>query len=326
MPEPGTELKFKNWKFCTRAPFVIYADLESVLAKHNKQTGASRLYQHHKPCAASALLVSTVPTFDNQFCIFTGQDAVKKFLDKLIEWEEKAIEHLEHNIPMRTLSKKQVEAHRQATTCCICHNPQRPFIGGDGNWQKVHDHDHVTGYYIGAAHDLCNRRRRVVYEIPVFLHNFRGYDSHLIVQSFKHYQNREIKVIGQNLERYIQVKWGPNLVFKDSLMFLSSSLDSLVESLRKTDPAKFERLETLIPSLYPNTDPKLLLRKGVFPYEYLDSFEKLNDGQLPPREAFASSLAGKECSEDDYRYAQQVCQITYITVKSRFLYLFLFVS
>jgi len=255
-----------------------------------------------------------VPTFDNQFCIFTGDDAVEHFLDKLIEWEQKAIEHLERNIPMRVLSRKQLDAHRQAATCCICHNPHRPFIDGDGNWQKVHDHDHVTGYYIGAAHDLCNRRRRVVYEIPVFLHNFRGYDSHLIVQSFKNYPNREINVIGQNLERYIQVKWGSNLVFKDSLMFFSSSLDSLVTSLRKTNPAKFQRLEALIPSLYPNTDPMLLLRKGVFPYEYLDSLDKLTEPQLPPREAFASTLSGKECSVDDYQYAQQVSRITYFIV------------
>ena len=33
LPEPGTSIKFTNWKFITMAPFVIYADLESVLAE-----------------------------------------------------------------------------------------------------------------------------------------------------------------------------------------------------------------------------------------------------------------------------------------------------
>ena len=57
---------------------------------------------------------------------------------------------------------------------------------------------------------------------------------------------------------------------------------------------------------YPAADYKLLLRKGVFPYEYLDSFAKMADAQLPPREAFRSTLTGKDCSEDDYQYAQQI--------------------
>ena len=73
----------------------------------------------------------------------------------------------------------------------------------------------------------------MVYDIPVFLHNFRGYDSHLIVTALSkpQYRDRGIQVIGQNMERYIQLKWGQNLVFRDSFMFLTSSLESLVQSL-----------------------------------------------------------------------------------------------
>ena len=68
----------------------------------------------------------------------------------------------------------------------------------------------------------------------------------------------------------MQVKWGNNLVFRDSFMFLTSSLESLVYSLRKTDETRFEHLESLMSTRYPGTDFKLLLRKGVFPYEYLE--------------------------------------------------------
>ena len=59
-------------------------------------------------------------------------------------------------------------------------------------------------------------------------------------------------------------------------------------------------------SRYPGTDFKLLLRKGVFPNEYLDSFVKFDDHELPQREEFFSTLRGEECSAEDYDYAQSV--------------------
>ena len=86
------------------------------------------------------------------------------------------------------------------------------------------DHDHVTGYYIGAAHDLCNRQRKVIYDVPVFFHNLRGYDGHLIVKEMATYHGRAIKPIGKNIKRYLQIKWDRNVVFRDSLPFLAQSL------------------------------------------------------------------------------------------------------
>ena len=142
---------------------------------------------------------------------------------------------------MRTLSADQDMRYTNATECCICHSKNRPFDNSD-DWRKVRDHDHITGYFIGAAHNLCNKRRRVVFQIPIFIHNFRGYDGHLIVHAFNKFPNREIKVIGQSMERYLQVAWGKNLVFRDSLQHLTSSLEKLVESLMKVGEHKFKHL------------------------------------------------------------------------------------
>ena len=50
LPEPGTSLKFTNWKFITMAPCVIYADLESVLAEVDITHGKTHIYQKHKCC------------------------------------------------------------------------------------------------------------------------------------------------------------------------------------------------------------------------------------------------------------------------------------
>ena len=51
---------------------------------------------------------------------------------------------------------------------------------------------------------------------------------------------------------------------------------------------------------------KLLTRKGVFPYEYLNHMDVLNETALPPREAFDSRLSGTEISEAEYAHAQNV--------------------
>ncbi|KYQ51396.1 hypothetical protein ALC60_09506 [Trachymyrmex zeteki] len=51
-----------------------------------------------------------------------------------------------------------------------------------------------------------------------------------------------------------------------------------------------------------------LTRKGVFPYEYIDCSEKLNELCLPPRESFYSSLTDNTVSESDYAHAVNVWQ------------------
>lgn len=56
-------------------------------------------------------------------------------------------------------------------------------------------------------------------------------------------------------------------------------------------------------------DLKLLLRKGIYPYEFVTSIEKLRETTtLPPREAFFSRLKDEEVSEEDYEHAQNVWQ------------------
>ena len=47
----------------------------------------------------------------------------------------------------------------------------------------------------------------------------------------------------------------------------------------------------------------LLLRKVVFPYEYMDNWEKFDDNTLPPKEAFYSNLDLEDIRDEDYAHA-----------------------
>ena len=50
----------------------------------------------------------------------------------------------------------------------------------------------------------------------------------------------------------------------------------------------------------------LLLRKGVYPYEYMDTWEKFNEISLPRKEDFYSNLNMEDISDIDYRHANNV--------------------
>ena len=50
----------------------------------------------------------------------------------------------------------------------------------------------------------------------------------------------------------------------------------------------------------------LLLRKDVYPYEYINSWKKFNENALPPKEAFYSELNLEGIFDADYEYVKNV--------------------
>ena len=50
----------------------------------------------------------------------------------------------------------------------------------------------------------------------------------------------------------------------------------------------------------------LLLRKGVYPYEYMDTWEKSSEISLPSKKDFYSNLNMENINDSDYRYANNV--------------------
>jgi len=145
-----------------------------------------------------------------------------------------------------------------------------------------------------------------VYKVPVFIHNFRGYDSHLIVPTFTHFKGMNMSVIGQGLEKYLTLTWDGTIVFKDSLQFLNGKLESLVACLLKSGKDKFRVLRAAFEGETDEAGIDMLLRKGVYPYDYMNSVDKFPEAQLPAREAFFNRLTNQQCSEDDYERARSV--------------------
>ena len=53
----------------------------------------------------------------------------------------------------------------------------------------------------------------------------------------------------------------------------------------------------------------LLLRKCVYPYEYMDSWEKFNETSLPDKESFYSKLNKEGITDGDYAHAEKVWEV-----------------
>ena len=90
------------------------------------------------------------------------------------------------------------------------------------------------------------------------------------------------------------------LRFIDSFKFMSSRLDSLTNNSVCGGRKLFGFDD------YNDSQYNLLTRKGIYLYEYMSSWDKFKESQLPPIEAFYSSLNLSNIRDDDYQHAQRV--------------------
>ena len=161
---------------------------------------------------------------------------------------------------------------------------------------RVRDYCHITGKYRGAAQNNCNINFRLTDKIPVIFHNLKEYDSHLIMQEIGKFEPN-INVIPNNLEKYTAFFLGNNLKFINSLQFMNDSLEKLAKNITISD-MKYTSQEF--------QDVELIKRKGVYPYDYMDSFDKFNNKNLPSKEKFFCMLSNKHITDKNYKHVENV--------------------
>ena len=83
---------------------------------------------------------------------------------------------------------------------------------------------------------------------------------------------------------------------------MAASLDSLVNNLPED---AFNNLR----KYYTGDKLSLVKKKGVYPYEYMDSLERFKETKLPPKEAFYSRLTEEDISNEDYTHAKKIWRV-----------------
>ena len=183
-------------------------------------------------------------------------------------------------------------------SCWIC----KKLINHDD--EKVRDHCHITSKFSGAAHQNCNLNFQLTKIIPVIFHNLKGYDSHLIF-SLLHMINLKIRVIPNGSEKYMAFFLNKNSVFIDSMQFMNSSLDKIFKHLSDED---FKYLVEELGS----DNLEILKQKGVYHYEYMNSFKKFDEDkgkifqQKMERLINDGKISDGHISIEDYLFCEKI--------------------
>ena len=324
MPKQGENiLKFNNFHKQLPVPFVIYADFEAItkkvlgckqseeIEKDKDRRSYMEAYQTHEDCGYGCKVICCYDgKYSKYTSIYRGENAVYKFMEKMLEEVEycKAVIKKHFNKPL-VMTEVDGQCFENMDGCHIC---GEKYADKD---VRVREYCHIAGKFRGSAHQECNLKLRIKPEnlkIPLIFHNLRGYDCHFIMQQIgeianKHgYTNKKgekqdlnIKAIPNNMEKYMAFMLGNHLTFIGSFQFMSSSLDKLISNLPKdgliyTSKAfKGKRLD-------------LMSQKGVYPYDYMDSFEKFNEKELPTKDQFYSILNDQHITDDEYDHAKEV--------------------
>ena len=286
MPQKGSFITFKNYKNQLPAPFVIYADFECLTEKVSEvKTDKLEKIQSHVPCGFGYKVVCCYDQkYTKNTVIYRGADCVDVFLQDIKREVDECLKIKQTVVPMKNVDK---ELHANSHECHICGK----LITGEDI--KVRDHCHITGKYRGPAHSKCNLNYKINMKIPIIFHNLRGYDSHIIMQCIGKL-GEDIFIIPNNMEKYMSFGLGKHIVFIDSFQFMSSSLAELVNNLEDYPIVKSE------------IDNHLIIKKGVYPYDYFDSWDRFNEDKLPPKSDFYSVLTGAGITDEDYLHAQTV--------------------
>ena len=315
MPEiENSKLFFTNYQSKWFVPFVVYFDFESLIkpvqtCSNSSEVSSSNIIEIHEPCGFCVVvkeLDNPKPAF---FKVDRSRDCWKNFAELL--------EQLAKDIYCK---KQQHRIYRglappdDSDRCWLC----KEILHDD----KVLDHCHATGRFLGYAHNKCNLKRRTVNYTPIIAHNSSNYDLHHICKNLHFFSdNCKVQVIPLTDERYISLSIGVKvdsyldsrgfeknvfeyLRFIDSYRFMASSLDKLAGFLPK---ACFSLLDQHFAS-YDQSERDLLYRKGFYPYSYFDNHDKFEEKQLPALENWTNSLNGGTVSitAEDLQHAQKV--------------------
>ena len=313
-PNKGEEfLKFDEFEKGMKMPFVIYADFECInkSVKSKENNNKTKKKSIHKVSGYCFTVVS--PYYKSRMFSYRGKDAAIKFLQNIFTEEKKIMNIFKYeDKQMKQLTSKQQKQYLESNLCHIC---KEHILVEDDKGVKVRDHCHFTGDYRGSAHQQCNLKYRKVKKIPVFFHNLSSYDSHLIFQYINKLKGvKEPNVLAKSMEKFIAFSIG-NLHFKDSLQFLNASLEKLVFNL-KVKASKENNVKGVFKCTFkyfnkrwshlPDEAFEMLMRKGVYPYSYMNSFKKFKETKIPKKEDYYNDLTLKHISNEDYDFAHKL--------------------
>ena len=155
MPEEGkNKMAFTNYHKQMKAPYVVYADFESLVKKistcePDSEKSFTIKTEKQEPCGFSFLIVRS----DGQAfgpVTYRGEDAIYNFLRFLLVEEKRMREDMANKRPI-VMTNSDWQKHNSATECHICNKSlfKESFL------DSIQVHDPENGHYCGQSHRSC---------------------------------------------------------------------------------------------------------------------------------------------------------------------------
>lgn len=189
--EQNCTVRFKNYNHKLKVPFIVYADIETLLKAPDSNFSKSNntvAYQEHEAFSIAYYFKCMHNTGQSYFKSYRGEECVEWFTKELHDIAYKVSSILNNVKEMDTTIEDKV-FFAFSDECHICGERYSE------NDIPVRDHCHLTGKYRGSAHSNCNLNFQVSRHIPVVFHNLSHYDSHFLMRKLATVFPGEISII-----------------------------------------------------------------------------------------------------------------------------------
>ena len=165
---------------------------------------------------------------------------------------------------------------------CLGENTEKYITFSVPLKKKINNKDIEINYkikFIDSCRFMLSSLSKLVDNLPEGIHNNKCSDCESNLDYIK-IKNEKLLLKCFNCNTYYKKKFNKDLIkkFKNAYSFCNNDLNKFI----------------------------LLLRKGVYPYEYMDSWEKFSEISLPSKEDFYSNLNMEDIRDIDYRHANNV--------------------
>ena len=297
MPQKGSVLKFKNVSKAIPIRYTGWYDFEVIQVP--EEEGSDVMI--HK-----ALNFAYIITDRNGVIIsdriYTGEDCVNVFIDSILK-DLKYIKATMEKFPL-DFTEEARQRFESAKGCFVC----KKEYSNISEACRHHDHSKKYDNYLFSSCNSCNLQMDDFdNKIHFFAHGGGSYDMNLILKECTRKIN--IDVLPKTSNTYHRVTINNSLVFMDTRAYLNASLAKLADGFIKSGKPLIYTNYLLKKYVPPGAHQILSTGKQICPYSYLDSFDRLKETSLPPKDAFYNTLTQSHISNEDYEHCVELWEL-----------------
>ena len=294
-------MKFSDYSGTDFHPVAIYFDSETYVDSSNNQ---------HRPYAFAYYIHNFYSPQQSKFKQFfpnnpadTSESIVDRFVHALLD-DVTYLFRTVLNVTIPLLQPITEEEERHFRECTACHLCGRAFEVS-GPLGKARDHNHYNGAFRACLHNQCNVNRKRARFIPIFAHNGKNFDFHLIIKKLASFKFGSLTCLPVTSEKYTTFSFhfrADNTIctntrddavmecrFLDSYSFMSDSLEKLTSYQDVND------LHVTRQFFHPQQLFVMFRKKISFPYDAITSIASLwNKTQFPAIEQFPENTTVEE--------------------------------